>query len=185
MIRERSSREGILLDLLEAFRGTGFDGVSLSRISELTGLGKASLYHHFPGGKGEMAEAVMDLAGAWVQTNVLDHLHAKDAPAARLERVLASLEAFYQCGEKSCLLDVMPIGSGSEVRGKVAEVLTALLKGFEHLAVDGGVPKAEARRRAEGALVAIQGSLVMARGLGDNLVFMRQMKALRENFLKA
>ena len=184
MNRERSSREGILLNLLEEFRGTGFDGASLSRISDLTGLGKASLYHHFPGGKGEMAEAVMDLAGAWVQANVLDHLRAADAPKARLERALASLEGFYQGGAKSCLLEVMPIGGGPQVKAKVAEVLHSLVDAFRDLALAAGFSQTEAQRRAEGVLVTIQGSLVVARGLGDPGVFLRQIQGLREGFLR-
>jgi AcrR family transcriptional regulator len=42
--------------LLKLFRQFGYDGVTLSKISQATGLGKASLYHYFPGGKAEMAE---------------------------------------------------------------------------------------------------------------------------------
>lgn len=183
MNKERSSREGILMNLLEAFRETGFDGVSMSRISELTGLGKASLYHHFPGGKGEMAEAVMDLAGGWVQAHILDPLNAEGAPQARLERVLAALDGFYEGGAKSCLMDVMPLGGGPAVRKKVCGVFQALRDGFAKCATDAGLPKSEAQQRAEGALVAIQGSLVVARGLGDPKVFRRQIAQLRSGYL--
>ena len=37
--------------LAEAFRQYGFEGASLSMLSEATGLGNGSLYHFFPGGK--------------------------------------------------------------------------------------------------------------------------------------
>src|SRR4029078_11124737 len=39
--------------LMDLFREKGFDGASLADISESTGLGKSSLYHHFPNGKEE------------------------------------------------------------------------------------------------------------------------------------
>jgi AcrR family transcriptional regulator len=185
MTGERTTREGILLSLLEEFRTCGFDGVSLSRISEVTGLGKASLYHHFPGGKAEMAQGVMSLAWGWLEANVFQPLEAQGDPAARFEAVMGALDGFYAGGRKSCLLDVMPISGGPEIHAAVKAVMERLAAGFTRLALDAGVPEAEAAHRAEGALVAIQGSLVLARGLGDAGPFQRQMRFLREHFLAA
>lgn len=183
MNSERSTREGILLSLLEEFRTCGFDGVSLSRISEVTGLGKASLYHHFPGGKAEMAKGVMDLAWDWLEAHVFVPLEAAGDPADRLEAVMQALEGFYDQGRKSCLLDVMPISGGPEIQAAVKAVMARLASGFTKLAQDAGLPEAEAARRAEGALVGLQGSLVLARGLGDTGPFTRQMQFLRASFL--
>ncbi|HJV21643.1 MAG TPA: TetR/AcrR family transcriptional regulator [Holophagaceae bacterium] len=182
---ERTTREGILLSLLEEFRTCGFDGVSLSRISEVTGLGKASLYHHFPGGKAEMAQGVMTLAWGWLEGNVFAPLEADGDPAARLEAVVQALEGFYAQGRKSCLLDVMPISGGPEVKAAVKAVMERLATGFTMLAADAGLSEAQAAARAEHALVALQGSLVLARGLGDPGPFLRQMQSLRERFLSA
>lgn len=181
----RSTREGILLDLLEEFRACGFDGVSLSRISEVTGLGKASLYHHFPGGKGEMAEAVMGLAAAWLEAHVFEPLESKGDPAERLAKVLKALEGFYAGGTKSCLLDVMPLGGSPAVRASVKSVFQRLLGGFEKLASDAGLSKAAARVRAEQALISLQGSLVLARGIGETAPFARAVRALRADYLRA
>lgn len=181
----RSTREGILLELMEEFRACGFDGVSLSRISEVTGLGKASLYHHFPGGKGEMAQAVMELAEQWLQANVFGPMERRGDPDERLEAVLKALGGFYEQGRKSCLLDVMPIGGGPELHAAVKAVMQRLIKGFERLAVDAGIRKAEAKARAEAALIGIQGSLVVSRGLGDTAPFLRQIQTLRERLLEA
>lgn len=183
MTGERSTREGILLDLLEAFRTCGFDGVSLSRISEVTGLGKASLYHHFPGGKAEMAKGVMELAWGWLEAHVFGPLEAEGDPAERLESVLKALEGFYDQGRKSCLLDVMPISGGPEIHAAVKAVMERLTAGFKRLALDAGISETEAGLRAESALVAIQGSLVVSRGLGEPGPFLRQMRSLRERYL--
>ena len=43
----------------EVFRAHGYEGATLSVITEATGLGKGSLYHFFPGGKEELAAAVL------------------------------------------------------------------------------------------------------------------------------
>jgi AcrR family transcriptional regulator len=53
------SKQTHVPSLLDLFRQLGYDGVTLSKISQVTGLGKASLYHHFPGGKDEMVETVL------------------------------------------------------------------------------------------------------------------------------
>lgn len=50
-----ASRDVHIPALFQLFRESGYDGVSLAQIAVATGLGKASLYHHFPGGKVEMA----------------------------------------------------------------------------------------------------------------------------------
>ena len=55
-----ASREVVLERLLATFRDQGYDGASLAELSAATGLGKSSLYHHFPGGKVDMA-ALSDL----------------------------------------------------------------------------------------------------------------------------
>lgn len=180
---ERSTPERILNQLLEEFRTYGFDGVSLSRISEVTGLGKASLYHHFPGGKGEMAVAVMALASRWMEVEIFAVLEGAGDPATRLESVLIALQSFYQNGQKSCLLDVMPIGGNTEVRATVKSLMQRLQTGFKRLALDAGVQPAEAESRAKSALIRLQGGLVVARGLGDSAPFLDQVQALRAGFL--
>ena len=42
------SREDLLDRLLLVFRDRGFEGATIAEIARATGLGKASLYHHFP-----------------------------------------------------------------------------------------------------------------------------------------
>ena len=50
----------LLERLTRVFQDHGYQGASLSLIAEATGLGRASLYHRFPGGKTDMAVAVLD-----------------------------------------------------------------------------------------------------------------------------
>ena len=58
------AKEEVVARLMKVFRREGYEGASLSRLSEATGLGRSSLYHHFPRGKEDMAAAVLDLARA-------------------------------------------------------------------------------------------------------------------------
>ena len=56
-------REEVVDRLTRVFRREGYDGASLARLSEATGLGRSSLYHHFPRGKEDMADAVFEASG--------------------------------------------------------------------------------------------------------------------------
>ena len=76
--------EDLLERLTRVFQDHGFEGASLSRISEATGLEKASLYHRFPGGKNQMAEAVLAHVGRWFVENLLAPLRETGPVAARI-----------------------------------------------------------------------------------------------------
>ncbi|GAY11436.1 helix-turn-helix domain-containing protein [Pseudonocardia sp. N23] len=58
MARPPSIEEGKLIDVLvSVFRDKGFDGTAIADLAAATGLQGASLYHRFPDGKEEMADA--------------------------------------------------------------------------------------------------------------------------------
>ncbi len=59
-----------------------YGGASLAAISQHTGLGKGSLYNFFPGGKEEMAEAVLEQVAIWFQ----DEVYRPCAPPTGLAR---------------------------------------------------------------------------------------------------
>ena len=65
------AKDEVLSRLFGVFRTYGYEGATLARISESTGLGRASLYHYFPGGKDEMAREVLGVAQGWLAQNVV------------------------------------------------------------------------------------------------------------------
>src|SRR5262245_15951748 len=97
-------RDAVVAQLFEMFRRSGFEGVSISDVSEATGLGKSSLYHHFPGGKADMAAAVLEFARMWLEAEVVAPLAAEGTRAVRIDRMLAALDTLYGGGSKPCLL---------------------------------------------------------------------------------
>ena len=111
--------ESDLLDrLTDVFRTHGYEGASLTRISEATGLKRASLYHRFPGGKEEMAEVVMNRAADWIGTHALAPLAETGPPEGRLRKMTDKLDEFYSGGTQSCLLDALSFGTE---RGDIRE----------------------------------------------------------------
>lgn len=53
------SKERLIAAALSLFQAKGYHGVAISDILEATDLPKGSLYHHFPGGKEELAIAAV------------------------------------------------------------------------------------------------------------------------------
>ncbi|NND49803.1 MAG: TetR/AcrR family transcriptional regulator, partial [Rhizobiales bacterium] len=66
--------------LVDIFRREGFDGASLTILAKGTGLGRASFYHHFPGGKSDMARAAYERASRDFTKAVLAPLAGSSPP---------------------------------------------------------------------------------------------------------
>lgn len=167
-----------LLDrLTQVFRDHGYDGATLSVIAAATGLQRSSLYHRFPGGKEQMAAEVARALGGQFGNQVLASLAGDESIEARLAAVAHALLRFYDGGESSCLLDVLTLGSaGAATRAALAEAACAWIGAFAAAAEEVGFSAIEARHRAEDAVAAIEGGLVLARATGDHKPFRRALE---------
>ena len=155
--------------LAGAFAEAGYEGASLARLAEASGLKKASLYHRFPGGKAQMAKEVLATVLAWVEDNVLATLAGDGTGRERLARVAAAFTALYDGGRRACLLNMLSTlpGRGGPCEGQIAQAFTALVDGFARFAEAEGATPDLARVRAVRAVALLQGSLVLSRGTGD------------------
>lgn len=177
-------KEAVLDRLAAAFRQHGYDGASISRLSEATGLGKASLYHYFRNGKQEMAEAVFAHVGGNFQELVIAPLTRTGDPTRRLRAAARGLDEFYGRGDWSCILDLFGIGSARQIfQPQLRSVVTGFETVLSDLAQEAGVDRITARRRAEDVVVAIQGALVVARATGERKAFTRVLKELPNRLL--
>ena len=165
--------EAELLDRIkEVFRRHGYAGASLSLISEATGLGRASLYHRFPGGKAEMADRVFDEVDTWLRETGLASLATDLPPRQRLESMVKRLLELYNSGRSSCLLDVLSLGNldpdlRKRLRGAMSYWISSLAATFR----DAGLSPAKSRQAATDMVARVQGGLVMARVMDDAAVF--------------
>lgn len=184
--KKPASKEEIVDNLSQVFRHQGYEGASLKQLSDATGLGRSSLYHHFPNGKEDMACVVLGEVHSWMEENILSVLQdSQKAPLDRLSEAGAKLLDFYDRGNKSCLLELFAIGDSRDQFGDaVKSSLTALSKGFEQVALDAGVDEGHVSLRAEEAIISVQGALVLSRGVADSGPFERTIAKLAENLLR-
>ena len=177
--------EALIARLGTVFRDVGYEGASLALLSEATGLQKASLYHRFPGGKRQMAEEVLGSALAWFAENVLTPLKGEGSPKTRLAFVAAQLQSFYSSGYQACFLNVLasPRAEDGPFTPAIKGAFEALIEAFAKLARDAGHPPKGAKRRAERAVMLLQGSLVLSRGLRSTEPFRAFLRGLPDDLL--
>lgn len=179
MPRAKTDETQLLDSLTRLFRDQGFAAASLTRIAEATGLQRASLYHRFPGGKAEMALAVLRRVNQRFTDEILAPLRGAGAPATRIRNAARKLDEFYEGGERSCLIDTLSLGDPTrEIRDAIAASIGACTDAFAAVARDAGHGAAAARQLAQDALLRLEGSLVVARATGDTQAFKRCIKDL-------
>jgi AcrR family transcriptional regulator len=180
MRRIAPDREGLLAILAEVFREHGYEGASLALIGEATGLGKGSLYHFFPGGKEEMATAVIAHIDGWFETNVFAPLRDRIDPRAGIERMLEATDLYFRSGRRVCLIGAFALDDSRDLFAK--EIRSYFGRWVAHLA-DAlsriGHSAAKAGDLAEETVAAIQGALTLARAFDETAVFARALLRAR------
>ncbi len=184
MARIVAERSDIVPILGEIFRENGFEGASLALISQKTGLGKGSLYHFFPGGKEEMAAAVLADIDDWFENNVYEPLRGADDPRRAIGDMRRSVVDYFRSGRRVCLVGVFALDNvrdrfAVKIRNYFAAWTEALAGALERAGSD----RQKAQQLAEEAVANIQGALVLSRALNDPSVFERGMARIEEQLL--
>ena len=189
MARTLHEKADVIPLLAEVFREFGYEGASLSSITEMTGLTKGSLYHFFPGGKEEMAAEILKHVDAWFVANVFVPLE-REEPRAAVAMMWKSIDEYFHSGRRICLVGAFAI---DDTRDRFA----ALIRSYFQRWVDAlagalsraGVDRTAARSLAEEAVIGIQGALTVARALNEDAIFARTIRRLsarlEEDLLRA
>lgn len=167
-------KEEIITKLIPVFRHYGYEGATVSRLSAATGLKKASLYHHFQGGKEQMAKAVLEQIADWVEENIFIPLQSPGTVRERILAMTEGLDKFYKSGQSPCILAVMSLGEADNLFHQQLEAsLQRWLNELAKVVEETGVTPEEAIIRAEDAMISIQGALVLVRVTGNTQPFQR------------
>jgi TetR/AcrR family transcriptional repressor of lmrAB and yxaGH operons len=164
--------------LAQVFRVAGFEGASLGALAEGARLRRASLYHRFPEGKVQMAEAVMGWVGGLFAHAVEPMVHDPDVAEGVAESA-RRISEIYADGLLPCVLDTLTLsGAPESIRASAAEITASWIDAMATAAERGGAGAADARLAAEEAFIRIEGSLVLARLHGDPSAFRRALGEL-------
>ncbi|MGR9169048.1 TetR/AcrR family transcriptional regulator [Rhizobium sp. KDH_Rht_773_N] len=171
-------RADIVPLLAEIFRELGYEGTTLSRITERTGIGKGSLYHFFPGGKEEMAAAVLADVDVWFERAVYEPLRRDDAAAA-IDAMWANVMDYFRSGRRICLVGAFALDETRErFSPAIRDYFVRWIEALRRALVRAGCGEAAALAAAEEAVSGIQGALVLSRALDDTEMFRRTLDRL-------
>lgn len=166
----RSTREAILTAAAEVMRRKGYGAVGMKDIAEASGAPIGSLYHHFRGGKVQLArEALLNAGAAYglLIPSVLDEY--ADLGAALEGTFTQAAEDMVATG----YANMCPVGSVAaevadteeELRETSAEVFTGWVDGGTAYFVARGLEPAQAREVSLALIGALEGGFTLARTL--------------------
>jgi len=176
----------VLIDQLRAvFVARGYDGATLANLASAVSLSKASLYHHFPGGKPEMASTLVRHAIADLQRHAFSHLSGTEPPLERLTRFIDGFSAYTHRGASDCLLAVFNHHSTAAedtaahqqtIAEQFADWHGQLASVFE----EAGMKRKKGSQQAHDLLAAMYGALLTARMHNEPDLFVRALKRLKK-----
>ncbi len=186
MARSATERPDLLPTLADAFRAHGYEGTTIAVICKATGLGKGSLYHFFPGGKEEMAAAVLEEIDGWFERHIFGPLRDEENGAVAIAGMLESTAAYFRSGRRVCLIGSFAL---SDVRDRFAKRIRPYFEAWvnavaQALRATGRHSRSEARELAEALVAEIQGALVLTRALDDPKIFEGTVRRARARLCK-
>lgn len=161
-------RDRIIVATNELFRRHGYNGTSLSQISQASNATIGSIYHFFPGGKEALAAEVIETT-AMIYRELFQSIvgRSSDPAEAYTDFFVAAASVLHE----SDYIDPCPIGTVAREVANTSEVLrSAAAKAFDswidaaeqHL-LSVGVSDESAKRLAHVFVATVEGMFVLSR----------------------
>ena len=172
MPRPDDSRAQLVGTMARLLRDQGYTATGLAQVLQESGVSNGSLYHHFPGGMDELAEAALETSGHAVAAVLSETLNA--APNTG-EGIVAFLDAAAGPEDGTCPgCPVAPTALESPILSP--RLRSAAARCFSHweeliaarLRADGW-PQDSVEETASAALALVEGALLLARVSGQRV----------------
>lgn len=171
MVRQIFEREDLIPKLAEIFRQHGYEGASIGLIVAETGAGRSSLYHFFPGGKEEMAAAVLDNVALWFETHIFTPLDTLPEAEA-IPTMIRAVTEYFRSGQRICLVGAFALDRTRDLFAeRIAQYFDRWLASLSGCLRRAGLPEDAAFARAAQTIAAIQGAIVLTRATARDGLF--------------
>ena len=168
MAKGTDSKEKTLAAAALLFRRQGFHGTALHDVLAAAGSPRGSLYFHFPGGKEQIGEAALDLAGEAVRSKIAQAAEASPNAETFLTGIARAMAADLQ---QSDFCNGCPIATTALETAAQSEMLRAAARrafqSWEQEVARGltrfGAKPDDAAMSATVILSQIEGALLLAR----------------------
>jgi AcrR family transcriptional regulator len=153
------------------FRERGVQGTSFSDVLAHSGAPRGSIYHHFPGGKAQLAEEATRYAGEVIAAGLAAALGEKD-PAAAVRGFAGLYRELLRRSDFAAGCPVVSATLEGDRSAAARDAAGAAFERWEELLADAfaqrGVTAERARSLATLAIAAIEGGIVLARAQRSN-----------------
>lgn len=168
----RSTKESILTAAAELMRRRGYAGVGMKDIADASGAPIGSLYHHFRGGKVQIArEALVNAGVAYglliptVVDGYTDLGEAVEAVFVEAADDMAATGFANMCPVASVAAEVCD--TVEELRSATSDIFTSWIDGGTAYFVSRGIEDTMGRRVTLALVGALEGGFLLARALRD------------------
>jgi len=185
--RTSTARGDAIAAAADLFRRQGYAATGLEEILDVSGAPKGSFYHHFPGGKEELAIGALAYSGGRVRA-LVDHLAETAPTAGALVAAIAAKQAAdlrdsdYALGCPVATVALELAGSSEEVATTSATAFDSWTEPLTDLLRATGRDDGEATRLARWALAGLEGALLLARASRDAAI-VTQLAAITARML--
>jgi AcrR family transcriptional regulator len=172
MTAPASTRERLVAAGIELFQRQGMAATGIKQILNMADARFSSLYHHFPGGKDQLAAEVIATAGEAYQELVEATWDAQPDAVSGVQEVF---EGAADVLEATDYADVCPIatvalevaGTNNELRMATADVFEAWLRSATMRLEESGASTADATWVAHTIVALLEGAFLLCRTLRD------------------
>ena len=177
------TRDRLVAAMLDALRTRGYHGVGLNELLAAAHAPKGVLYHHFPGGKAELAVCAIESVVAKLCADLekllqrtSDPVQALVAWMAQAQRVLAGSGFASGCPLATIALESTP--DDEAIRAALADGFAAIRTRLADALARAGMAQERALGVAALIVSAYEGALVQARVAGNVRVMRDTSEAL-------
>ncbi|WP_328535402.1 TetR/AcrR family transcriptional regulator [Streptomyces sp. NBC_00344] len=165
--RKSDSRERMILSAAALLREYGAGATSIDRVLEHSGAPRGSVYHHFPGGRAQLIDEAVALAGDFI-AGLIDAAMQADGPVQAVDAFFALWrERLVESGFRSgCPIVAVAVETNDDAPQLVRSAATVFARWQEALAglfVRHGLPEQRGKRLAAFVIAAVEGAVIMCR----------------------
>jgi TetR/AcrR family transcriptional regulator, lmrAB and yxaGH operons repressor len=166
-----STRDRLIAAMLDALRRRGLHGIGLNELLKNASAPKGVLYHHFPGGKNELAVAAIQTAVMHLRQSLASLVGSKQPPEAIL---IAWMNGAHQqlaksLFERGCPLATVALESGAadiDIRTALSEAFHGIRGDIAAMLVQARIDTQRAGQLASLIVSAYEGALIQSRVAG-------------------
>ncbi|MGW3738410.1 TetR/AcrR family transcriptional regulator [Streptomyces sp. NPDC005148] len=165
--RRSDSRERMVLSAAALLREHGASATSIDRVLAHSGAPRGSVYHHFPGGRAQLIDEAVTLAGEFVTGLIETATQADDAVEA-IDAFFALwrdrlVDSDFRAGCPIVAVAVETNDDAPQLARSAAAVFARWQQALAALFLRHGLPEERSRRLAAFIIAALEGAVIMCR----------------------